>query len=77
VLYKQGALKGHCSVKIFLVTYIKIHRMQIAAKKKKSLPKGAALFMKILEDKKTISKHLKNGGTIEELKKKGYRFATL
>jgi len=31
----------------------------------------------MLEDKKVISKHLKNDGTFEELKKKDYRFATI
>lgn len=46
-------------------------------KKKKSNPKGVEVFKKMLEDKKNISKHLKSGGTFEELKKKGYRFATI
>jgi hypothetical protein len=45
--------------------------------KKKASPKGIAVFKKMLEDKKAISKHLKSGGTFEELKKKGYRFATV
>jgi hypothetical protein len=45
--------------------------------KKKAPPKGVAIFKKMLEDKKAISKHLKSGGTFDELKKKGYRFATV
>ena len=49
----------------------------IVKKKKKTVPKGLPIFKKMLEDKKAISKHLKNGGTFEELKKKGYRFATV
>ncbi len=53
--------------------------MESAVKKtrKKAVPKGVAVFKKMLEDKKVISKHLKSGGTFEELKKKGYRFATV
>jgi hypothetical protein len=39
--------------------------------------KGVAVFKKMLEDKKVISKHLKSGGTFDQLKKKGYRFATI
>lgn len=49
----------------------------VKKKKKKAVPKGVAVFKKMLEDKKAISKHLKSGGTFEELKKKGYRFATV
>jgi hypothetical protein len=45
--------------------------------KKKSAPKGVAVFKKMLEDKKVISEHLSKGGTFNELKKKGYRFATV
>lgn len=53
--------------------------MKIAAKTKKKKPvhKGLAVFKKMLEDKKAISKHLKSGGTFEQLKEKGYRFATV
>jgi len=51
--------------------------METMVKKKKAVPKGTAVFKKMLEDKKAISKHLKAGGTFEELKKKGYRFATI
>jgi len=43
----------------------------------KSKPKGLAVFKQMLEDKRTISKHLRNGGTFKELKEKGYRFATV
>lgn len=32
--------------------------------------KGAAIFKKMLEDKKYIHEHLKKGGTISELKDK-------
>ena len=46
-------------------------------KKIKSQPKGVAIFKQMLQDKKTISKHLQNGGTFKELKEKGYRFATV
>jgi hypothetical protein len=49
----------------------------VVKKKKKTTPKGVAVFKKMLEDKKAIRKHLKSGGTFEELKKKGYRFATV
>lgn len=49
----------------------------VKKRKKKAAPKGVAVFKKILEDKKAISKHLKSGGTFTELKKKGYRFATV
>jgi hypothetical protein len=49
----------------------------VKKRKKKAAPKGVAVFKKMLEDKKAISKHLKSGGTFDELKKKGYRFATV
>jgi hypothetical protein len=49
----------------------------VKKRKKKAPPKGVAIFQKMLEDKKAISKHLKSGGTFDELKKKGYRFATV
>ena len=45
--------------------------------KTKSIPKGVAVFKQMLQDKKTISKHLQNGGTFKELKEKGFRFATI
>ncbi len=53
--------------------------METIAKKKnkKAVPKGVTVFKKMLEDKKIIRQHLKAGGTFEELKKKGYRFATV
>ena len=37
--------------------------------------KGAAIFKKMLEDKKAIHAHLQNGGTLIDLKDK-YNFAT-
>lgn len=46
-------------------------------KKVKSQPKGVTVFKQMLEDKKTISRHLQKGGTFKELKEKGYRFATI
>ncbi len=49
----------------------------IKKKKKQAIPKGVAIFKKMLEDKKAIGKHLRNGGTFEALKEKGYRFATV
>ena len=45
--------------------------------KKKQQPKGVAIFQKMLADKKAIREHLQKGGTFEELRKKGYRFATV
>lgn len=35
--------------------------------------KGAAIFKKMIEDKKAISNHVKKGGKISELKEK-YKF---
>lgn len=35
--------------------------------------KGASIFKKMLEDKKAIHQHLKNGGKLDDLKNK-YRF---
>jgi hypothetical protein len=35
--------------------------------------KGAAIFKKMLEDKKAIHRHLQNGGKLSDLKNK-YRF---
>ncbi len=49
----------------------------VKKKNKKFVPKGVTVFKKMLEDKKAIRQHLKAGGTFEELKKKGYRFATV
>ena len=46
-------------------------------KKVKTQPKGVPVFKQMLADKRTISKHLQNGGTFKELKEKGYRFATV
>lgn len=41
---------------------------------KASNSKGAAIFKKMLEDKKAIHAHLKNGGKISDLKDQ-YNFA--
>ena len=49
----------------------------VRKKKKKAVPKGVTVFKKMLEDKKVISRHLRNGGTFTGLKEKGYRFATV
>ena len=46
-------------------------------RKVKQVPKGVAVYKKMLEDKKTIRKHLEKGGTFKELKEKGYHFATV
>jgi hypothetical protein len=53
--------------------------MESVAKKKnkKSIPKGVTVFKKMIEDKKVIREHLKKGYTFNDLKKKGYRFATV
>ena len=49
----------------------------VKKRKKKATPTGVGVFKKMLEDKKAIGEHLKKGGTFAELKKKGYRFATV
>ncbi len=41
--------------------------------KNKLNSKGASIFKKMLEDKKAIHEHLKNGGKISDLKNK-YKF---
>ncbi len=38
--------------------------------------KGAAIFKRMLDDKKAIHNHLAKGGSFSELKKKGFKFAT-
>ena len=38
--------------------------------RKSSNSKGAAIFKKMLDDKKAIRKHVKNGGKISDLKGK-------
>ena len=38
--------------------------------KKSSNSKGAAIFKKMLDDKKAIREHIKNGGKISDLKDK-------
>ncbi len=48
--------------------------MQKSKPIKKTLnSKGASIFKKMLEDKKTIHQHLQNGGKLADLKNK-YRF---
>ena len=49
----------------------------LKVKKKKPLSKGVKLFTKMLKDKRTISEHLRKGGSFEDLKKKGYDFETI
>ena len=51
--------------------------METKNKEKIRVAKGVPAFKKMLEDKRAIRNHLRNGGTFEELKKKGYRFATV
>lgn len=48
--------------------------MSVTVKKKKKMTdaKRIKIFKKMLEDKKNIRNHFQNGGTYEELKKKGY-----
>jgi hypothetical protein len=41
------------------------------------MPKGVIIFKKMIEDKKTITKHLQSGGTFKQLKEKGYKFTTV
>ncbi len=41
----------------------------------KSNSKGAAIFKKILQDKKVINAHIRKGGKLSDLKDK-YNFAT-
>lgn len=48
--------------------------MEKRTKKSVTNSKGAAIFRKMLEDKKAIHQHLENGGKISDLKDK-YRFA--
>ena len=45
------------------------------AKQKPLNLNGAAIFKKMLEDKKAIHEHLQNGGNLTDLKDK-YNFAT-
>lgn len=49
----------------------------VRKKRRMSDAKRAKIFKKMLEDKKNIREHLQNGGSFEELKKKGFRFATV
>ena len=54
--------------------------MSTVVKKKKKKGKkytGTQILHQILEDRKTIKLHLSKGGTLEQLKEKGFRFASL
>lgn len=54
--------------------------MAVTLNKKEKIkpqPKGVTVFQQMLQDKRSISKHLQKGGTFKELKEKGYRFATV
>lgn len=46
-------------------------------KKKAKKYTGSQILEKILADRKMIKEHLSKGGTLEELKEKGFPFATL
>ena len=48
-----------------------------ATKKKAKKYTGSQILEKILADRKMIKEHLSKGGTLEELKEKGFPFATL
>lgn len=61
----------NCS-KLFAMSTTKTRKRKV-----KQAPKGVAVYKKMLEDKKTIRKHLEKGGTFKELKEKGYHFATV
>jgi len=54
--------------------------MQAATEKKnktKASKKAASTIKKMLEDKRMVSEHIRKGGSLEELEKKGYHFATV
>jgi len=46
-------------------------------KKKARKFTGTQILEKILADRKMIKDHLSKGGTLEQLKEKGFKFATL
>jgi hypothetical protein len=46
-------------------------------KKKSKKYTGSQILEKILSDRKMIKEHLSKGGTLEQLKEKGFPFATL
>lgn len=57
-----------------------IEFMQVTVDKKRKKPSKTAkaeLIKKMLEEKRLISKHIRKGGSLEELEKKGYHFATV
>ncbi len=45
--------------------------------KTKAGKKAAGTIKKMLDDKRLISAHIRKGGTLEELERKGYHFATI
>ena len=54
--------------------------MESVTKKPRNIKKklaGKEIILQMLKDKKHISSHLQNGGNFEELKKQGYKFATV
>ena len=48
-----------------------------ASKKKVKKYTGSDIIKKILADRKMIKDHLAKGGTLEQLKDKGFPFATI
>ncbi len=48
-----------------------------ATKKKAKKYTGSQILQKMLADRKMIKEHLAKGGTLEQLKEKGFRFADL
>ena len=49
----------------------------IATKKKAKKYTGIKIIKKIVAGRKMIKEHLAKGGTLEQLKEKGFQFATL
>lgn len=47
-----------------------------ATKKKAKKYTGSQILQKMLADRKMIKEHLAKGGTLEQLKEKGFPFAT-
>ncbi len=51
--------------------------LEKATKKKAKKYTGSQILQKMLADRKMIKEHLAKGGTLEQLKEKGFSFATL
>lgn len=51
--------------------------LEKATKKKSKKYTGTQILQKMLADRKMIKEHLAKGGTLEQLKEKGFPFATL